>query len=183
MTEETGTLAELNVKPRDVVEWIRYGMRHTIITSEKVTKGTWAGQIKADLSDYGYGIFGDEIFRIVSRASDTTPKTWGEMTDEEKGALLLAYHEGKVIEFYCYGRWINTNGDIWHHAHAHAYRVRPPEPKRETVTLYGCVAEWGQASKPCGEDTHRITMPLLDDNIPAGTYTSEAGETIIVEEL
>lgn len=25
-------------------------------------------------------------------------KTWGEMSDEEKGALLLAHHEGKVIE-------------------------------------------------------------------------------------
>lgn len=29
-------------------------------------------------------------------------KLWKDMTPEEKGALLLAYHEGKVIE-WCYG--------------------------------------------------------------------------------
>lgn len=28
-------------------------------------------------------------------------KTFGEMTDEEQGALLLAHHRGEVIEWYC----------------------------------------------------------------------------------
>lgn len=28
------------------------------------------------------------------------PKTWAHLTDEEKGALLLAYHEGKPIEWF-----------------------------------------------------------------------------------
>jgi len=47
------------------------------------------------------------VKRIISRASDDTqssqegePKLWREMTDAEKGALLLAHHEGKVIEYY-----------------------------------------------------------------------------------
>lgn len=26
-------------------------------------------------------------------------KTWGEMSDEEQGALLLAHHRGEVIEY------------------------------------------------------------------------------------
>ena len=63
-----------------------------------------------------------------------TPKLWRDMTDAEKGALLLAHHEGRTIE-----RWVDESlgwkivPPQWRHEHA--YRVRP-EPKRETVTLY-----------------------------------------------
>lgn len=97
-------------------------------------------------------------FRIVSRASDTpkkwkgsvwsgnhtygdapadAPKLWRDMTDAEKGALLLAHYEGKVIE--CFnshlpGKWRLKAHGGW--ITYFAYRVRPPEPKRETVALY-----------------------------------------------
>jgi hypothetical protein len=67
-------------------------------------------------------------------------KTWGEMTDAEKGALLLAHHEGKVIEWnatsYITGEWTGWGGCdddcLWDRDFA--YRVRQ-EPKRETVAL------------------------------------------------
>jgi hypothetical protein len=42
-------------------------------------------------------------WRIVSRAP-AAPKLWRDMTPEEKGALLLAAHEGKVIEYD--GAWM-----------------------------------------------------------------------------
>lgn len=199
MTKETGTLAELNVKPGDVVEWISNGGLHTIITSQKVTKGSWVGQIRANLSEYGYGIFGDEMFRLVSRASDTerdskpvdvrgdedhtpladmgfstveatvsgiykeptTLKTWGEMTDEEQGALLLKHHRGEVIES-------SSNGTGWAlddnvgYSNTLYYRVRPPEPKRETVELRagGLLKAWEAWSDD--DDTHRITFDVID---------------------
>lgn len=62
-------------------------------------------------------------------------KLWRDMTPEEKGALLLAAHEGKVIEVWVGGKnWLSTHGDPeWENCLA--YRIRP-EPKRETVTLY-----------------------------------------------
>ena len=58
-------------------------------------------------------------------------KMWRDMTPEEKGALLLAEHEGKKIEIRWRGEWIQIPPN-W--ADNRAYRVRP---ERETVTLYG----------------------------------------------
>lgn len=86
------------------------------------------------------------------------PTLWRDMTPEQKGALLLAHHEGKVIEALV--------GDKWREVacmgiETMAYRVRL-EPKREMVTLHGAGYEWTQADLPCGDDTHRITFDLLD---------------------
>jgi len=63
-----------------------------------------------------------------------TPKLWGDMTPEEKGALLLAEHEGKVIEVfggaYPY-RWYEDY-PVWDDEAA--YRTKP-EPKTMTAKL------------------------------------------------
>ena len=68
---------------------------------------------------------------------DDSPTLWKDMTPEEKGALLLADHEGKQIQLYfCFftNRWEDaTSSPNW--VNEVAYRVKP-EPKRETVTLY-----------------------------------------------
>jgi hypothetical protein len=63
------------------------------------------------------------------------PTIWRDMTAEEKGALLLAHHEGKVIQLF-------DKADLWfdiedpEFADGCAYRVKP-EPTVETVTIYG----------------------------------------------
>jgi len=84
-------------------------------------------------------------------------KIWRNMTPEEKGALLLAEHEGKVIEF------IGGGVEDWSKAEPKwadwcAYRVRPD---RETVTLYGSE---DKAFGKCIQhnDTHRITFDTVD---------------------
>jgi len=96
-----------------------------------------------------------------------TPKLWRDMTPEEKGALLLAHHEGKAIE--CLDPAL---GNGWlailepeFDSDCLAYRIRP-EPKRETVTLYGNTdgSTWlnfGQRNV-VKFDTHRITFDLID---------------------
>lgn len=183
MTTETGTLAELNVKPGDVVECVwpgGYRYKHTIAC---VSDGIYYSK------DTG-GELGDAVpWRIVSRASDPdTPKLWRDMTREEKGALLLAAHEGKVIEYEAHGwRATAANDPGWFDDTA--YRIRP-EPKRETVTLRGgnfgkngAVAWSFRHSGHIGPDTHRITFDLLDGNIPPGIYTSPEGHNIEVERI
>ena len=92
-----------------------------------------------------------------------TPKTWGEMTPEEKGALLLAHHEGKKIELYSElnRAWDVVNTPGW--CDGSAYRVKP-EPKRETVKLSGKVyhnGQWAFGTEDKG-DTHRITFDTID---------------------
>ena len=163
------TLKELNVKPGDVVRWVKGNNEHEIISAYVITSDAFTGQVRAVLSDYGDGVFGDdEEFTIVSRASDApkddTPKPWGQLTPEEKGALLLDEHEGREVQV-----WVKDHGSdsrfrakmprVWSD---HLIYRRAPEPKHETVNIYGCGYEWGQASKSCDEDTHIITFDTID---------------------
>jgi hypothetical protein len=85
------------------------------------------------------------------------------MTDEERGALLLAHHEGKVIEVHLGGgKWASKNPGF---SDTGAYRVKP-EPVRETVTLHGNCdgSTWLNFGKrgSVNFDTHRITLDLID---------------------
>lgn len=151
-----GTLEELDVKPGDVVECIESSY-HTA-TGERYTIND-----HGDILEHTFGKTNSSTFRIISRASDA-PKLWRDMTDAEKGALLLAHHEGKVIEYAldCEDgstKWYFT--DFMVPQSGVAYRVRP-EPKLETVTLYGC------RDRFLG-DTHRITFDLIDGKPDVGS--------------
>jgi len=168
------TLRELDVKPGDVVEFVgkRYGAL-TVILAEVVKSGPYVGMINAELSDYGNGIFDTELFRIISRAPQAadTPKLWRDMTDEEQGALLLASHRGKVVEYHSNGVWcVCTRYPIWQTDCA--YRIRP-EPKVEAVMI-----RWqpsGATVYPDGHGyTHRITFNIVDGKPDPASIKMEA---------
>jgi hypothetical protein len=82
------------------------------------------------------------------------PKLWKDMTPEEKGALLLAHHEGKVIEWNSthapgdWGDWGACGEDcLWDGewgGDGFAYRVKP-EPEREKVTARICLTGDGSS--------------------------------------
>jgi len=101
---------------------------------------------------------------IIAKWVDTdTPTLWSDMTPEEKGALLLAHHDGKVIEIAnWYGprgwSWLTLSGVAFHVYNR--YRIKP-EPKVETVTLYWNVS-WDIASAYNEGATHRITFNRID---------------------
>jgi len=71
------------------------------------------------------------ICALISRANPA-PKLWRDMTPAEKGALLLAAHEGKVIEYRWFEAWREADRPAW--SEGIAYRVRP-EPVVEVVDL------------------------------------------------
>lgn len=80
MTQETGTLAELDVKPGDVVENVN-GITYKLKLNRV---GEWC-----DAEDDVELVAGAK-WRIISRAAqDDKPKPWGEMTDAEKGARRI----------------------------------------------------------------------------------------------
>lgn len=145
---EVGTLKELNVKPGDVVrceQWL--GKYYTAGKEYPVVAGFgYRGKSIGTKNTTG-------IWSIVSRASDN-PKLWKDMTPEEKGALLLAHHEGKEIECHDGTSWFVTSNPKW--VYCHAYRIRP-EPKVETVTLSGNDIRFSGFFKG-----HRITFTLVD---------------------
>ena len=83
---------------------------------------------------------------------------WKDMTPEEKGALLLAHHEGQVIEVWSSG-WRETKPS-W--CDKLAYRVKP-EPMVETVSRYSSSQDyWRFTARKCSRGTHRITFDLVD---------------------
>ena len=121
---KTGTLKELNVQPGDVVEWIYDGEVGTI-DNLMIWRGINGGKMNVSNSTF-------RDWRIISRAPHgDTPKLWKYMTAEEKGALLLAAHEGKVIEVW-EGEWSKVINVIWYPWNA--YRVKPDDV-RETVVF------------------------------------------------
>ena len=55
-------------------------------------------------------------------------KKWKDMTPQEKGALLLAYHECNEIEFINEdGKWMKTSNPLW--LENYGYRVKPKTDK------------------------------------------------------
>lgn len=104
----------------------------------------------------------------------TEPKVWEDMTPEEKGALLLAWYEGKEIEWFnprperTFNDWKPYNSNPVHIYNEFAYRVKP-EPKVERVRLHFCFhfcvdynTNVFAGPQQRYTDTHRITFNLVD---------------------
>ena len=124
------TLANLHVGPGDVV-----GFHNP--QKNKMTLYTiqgWAnGRCYHMGQDFGgaFNMDPDSCWRVVRRASDDTqssqegePKLWRDMTDAEKGALLLAHREGKVIENNADGTFFAAP-PVWDDDVA--YRIKPDD--------------------------------------------------------
>jgi len=113
---------------------------------------------------------------IQSAIDGETPILWQDMTPEQKGALLLAHHEGKEIERHYFDGWRSVK-DIGYKGIA--YRAKPA-PKTTEHVLY-----WVRGSDATtfigDKDTHRLTIRHTGDTLPYGTYTGPDGATITVE--
>ncbi len=155
--DNIGTLKELGVKPGDVV---------AICGDEKEEKFTCVecpprskGYSYDDHWDFGIALFRDGMFRLISRAAET-PKLWRDMTPEEKGTLLLAHHEGKIIESSVKGtRWDRCNpawfGGLY-------YRIKPEPVVKEVVQLMYCGADGSPyIATDMSNPTHRIVFKTI----------------------
>ena len=167
--EETGTLAELNVKPGDLVSYCglhEYEVgenRHLI----RVDTGDDCGR---------YALWDtSSSFRIISRASDN-PKTWGEMTDADRKDISFAAMSGKPIELDggSFG-WCAWDGRTPLCETHQPIRIKP-EPKRETESLYVFYNSGFGVEGTSGTDwpaTHRITFTTTDGEPDLDSITME----------
>lgn len=149
---EVGTLGELGLEPGDIVECVtcpEFGGEWTCGKQYEMTNsGLTCDRNPPQMSSVSK-------FRIISRA---TPKLWRDMTPEEKGALLLAAHEGKVIEcLQVNGEWYEVKAG-WNHKAA--YRIKT-EPKVETVTVH-YQKNAATIMPVSGGYTHHITFNTID---------------------
>lgn len=173
MELKVGTLKELGVCAGDVVKNVSSKKLFDIVL---VNEDTDHERIK--FCDFGklYALSRDgenhqsveesfmPLWCVISLATPSSPKLWKDLTPEEKGALLLAAHEGKIIEFYFRGRgWAKCvdNRPLW--SGNDAYRIKP-EPKIETVSMavhHHPAIGW-QANPKCATSTHNITFNTID---------------------
>lgn len=161
----TGTLEELDLKPGDVVEFVRVADGF-LIDYEHFVGSTWVVEdsesVYSSALDDRFYFGAAHTFKLISRESDSRV-LFKDLTPEEKGALLLAQYEDKEIQFYSdmLGEWIpcelGSDGDL-------VYRVKP-ESEVETVTMYGgfFTDHWDFISSDCEDKvTHMITFTTTD---------------------
>ena len=106
-------------------------------------------------------------------------KPWKDLSPEEKGALLLASHEGRTLQYWQRGTggWADCNSVAGIHDHEF-YRVKP-EPVVEEVVMYTSRPRnrppgWGFTADNCEQDrTHKITFNLVDSVIDCSSVKME----------
>ena len=110
----------------------------------------------------------------MTKGIGTLTKLWKDMSPEEKGALLLAHHEGKTIEVWVvdhdWSGWVKRSFHTW--AEGNAYRVKP-KPYRKQVSLYFGELKEGALISRVRTDTHRITFDLIDGKPDCGSVKME----------
>ena len=185
---KTGTLKELNVQAGDVVRWPDGPPQGliTVISAEVSTEDAFAGQVRAELSGYGWGIFDGEIFTIISRAQEapaslpiTPDLPYGHVTLSDGRTVDLTANRvrcdlmdpeelqamkdhGGPYEIWDEAKWREWCNPAW--AAWSTYRVAPM-PVVETVALYGKLYIGAFAIAQQEGDTHRITLTIQDGDI------------------
>lgn len=122
--------------------------------------GTYLVVRKKEEDVEGYWYAEDDLELIEE---ENEMKLWQNMTPEEKGALLLAHYEGKIIEFNDGYGWAPVSKPSWRNTLT--YRVKP-EPVVEVQRLFG----WfnGHFNSTCfyanrySDATHKITFNVVD---------------------
>lgn len=157
-------LQELGVRAGDVVQCVEtpYGVGNFARGSEY----TVSSDLKIG-NKYG-AVEGKTVstFRIVSR--EVTFKKWGDMTDAEKGVLLLADHMKKAIQFKrtVQDGWIGGKSGDWLWRDQCIYRIKP-EPVRTTIKT-----PW-TSEQVSGFVTHQITVETVDGVVDCSTVKME----------
>jgi hypothetical protein len=98
---------------------------------------------------------------------DPSNLTWGDMTPEQQGALLLAHHQGKTIELISHasGRWVYSEYPLW--TQDTSYRIKP-EPvvvhhKMHSRLHDGKLESFTRGK--CSDHTHVLTYDT-EDGVP-----------------
>lgn len=163
------TLKELNPKIGDILVCVKdAGWGH--FTQGKEYTVSYLGVV---INDKGEDT--QPSMSLFYIKTNQEPKLWKDMTPEEKGALLLAHHEGKVIEFTSArtGMWLTSHPRPSWKA-CLSYRIKP-EPKVETKELFGslknCFSDYQQTGS--FYDTHKLTFNIVDGEIDCSSVKME----------
>lgn len=125
------------------------------ITKGNIYTVTWAGKIWVSFSDDVGG--NTTIYASCVEPVRDTPKTWGDMTDEERTPILLAFARGRVVERqYADGVWTVEDGNpkYWEKL---PRRIKP-DPVVEVIE---------RSVFTIGVDTFNVAVTLTDGKATA----------------
>jgi hypothetical protein len=122
------TLAELNAQVGDIVLFDG-------VKEYRVLEGKRIQSVGRDDSPDGvdYAPYWDKA-KWFEMVSEKQPVLWNDMSDAEKGALLLAHHNGLAIEYYVDGWAVDNEFDPAEFSDI-AYRVGEVKPKLEVEEI------------------------------------------------
>jgi len=143
------------------------------VVSNLVGVHTYVVTREGDVENYFDGFnYSAQDLELIEEENEM--KLWQDMTPEQKGALLLAYHEGKVIEYLYAGQWVAAIRPYW--CRGSAYRVKP-EPVVKTKELFGGYsAEFdniGFFQNRYKDAAHKITFNVVDGEIDVTSIKME----------
>ncbi len=141
------------------------------VVSNLVGVHTYVVTREGDVENYFDGFnYSAQDLELIEEENEM--KLWQDMTPEQKGALLLAYHEGKAIEYQHDGRWYCSTNPSW--CSDCAYRVKP-EPVVEVVVSHLGYAgkRWLFSEGRCPCDTHKVTFNVVDGEIDVTSIKME----------
>lgn len=103
---------------------------------------------------------------------DVGPTLFGQLSDEEKGALLLAHHQGKTIEWWLTQTkvWSTNSSPEW--SPLRTYRVKP-EPVVQTVVRYLGATLTGTNSRKTKPTTHKLSYNIVGGEIDCSSVKLE----------
>lgn len=161
MKKQLGTKKQLNLQVGDVVKIVdsrspSAGNTYTINKHLKLRNNDGSGHYFGYVND---SICEDTLFEVLSRATATQHKMWRDMSAEEKGALLLAHHEGKTIEFWDEDAWIAAEQPLF--TQYDKYRVKP-EPRVEIVCMYYNTGDSIMTTYKGKKDSFKVSFKVVD---------------------
>lgn len=106
----------------------------------------------------------EEVELLEEKEPIVEYKVWSDMTAEEKGALLLAHHEGKTIEYkLCREEgWDSGESPLW--LDSLQYRVAPEEKTFNVSVL--CGEDETPWFRPSGEGIEGVVTVTYEDGNP-----------------
>ena len=108
------------------------------------------------------GRMDDDLFDIISEWTDE-PTLWKDMTDAEKGALLLAEHRGGDVEYWSGYAWNRHSKSMPLWCDGIAYRIKPaPVVETKEHTWNWAYGFFGYDGPDDPKTTHRITFDTVD---------------------
>jgi hypothetical protein len=172
MISEYKRLNELNLKIGDTVKCmathigmpILEGSEHVI--SKIVNNSQFYGKTKTITGKYHEFLLSNVLlWKLISEESNI-PKSWKDMSREEKGALLLAHLEGVEIEQFCNSKLSISEYPNWYEDEI--YRIKP-EPKVVTVNLNGyninTIGWIFREDTSFANPTYKITFNIIDNEV------------------